>query len=67
MKPGNAALGIWEPRIDRQDTHSSLKRHEDKVRKNQRKKREERWEMTCLSVFKEIQYEETGAGVEGQG
>lgn len=43
MKPGNAALGSWEPRVDRQGTHSGLKRHEDedKGRENQRRKREE--------------------------
>lgn len=30
MKPGNAAPGSEEPEEDRQDTHSDLKRHEDK-------------------------------------
>lgn len=40
MKPGNAALGSREPRVDRQDTHSGLKRHEDKGRGEPERKRE---------------------------
>ncbi len=51
MKPGNAAPGSWEPWIDRQDTHSGLKRHEDKEKENQRGRGRERWEMTCFLGF----------------
>lgn len=46
MKPRNAALGSWEPRVDRQDTHSGLKRHEDKGGRT--RKAEGGREITCF-------------------
>lgn len=54
MKPGNATLGNWEPLVDRQDTHSGLKRHEDKGRESRRGWGRGWWEMTCFLGFKGI-------------
>jgi len=52
MKPGNAAQGSQEPRVDRQDTQSGLKRHEDEGCEKQRGRGKEKREMTCFLCFK---------------
>lgn len=59
MKPGNAALGSLEPWVDRQDTHSGLKRHEDKGERTREEEEERELGNDMFLGFESIQYEES--------